>query len=70
MATAIETKPAKPPLSSTQKCAVEEREGGAVVHFRVDPQTWARLSRRMNGQDPATYMWENILHRAVETAAY
>lgn len=63
------TKP-EPVLSSTQKCAVEEREGGAVVHFRIDPQEWSRLKRRMATQDPAMFMWENHIHRMIEGAIY
>lgn len=76
MATVTQPKPAPPPkvqanpLSSGEKCAVEEREGGAVVHFRIDPQDWARLKRRMGPQDPARYMWENHLYRMIMGAVY
>jgi hypothetical protein len=64
-ATVVEAPPAP-------KCSImtDGIDGSVVVAFRIDPQTWARLSRKMGPQDPATFLWENILHRAVEGAAY
>lgn len=53
-------------LGSTQNCAIEEREDGAVVHFRIDPTRWARLKRKVGTQDPAMFLWENLLHRSIE----
>ncbi len=57
-------------LSSTQKCAVEEREDGAVVHFRIDPTEWARLKRKMGTQDPALFLWDNMLYRNIIGMVY
>ncbi len=54
----------------TPHCVVSVRDGEATVIFKIDPQTWARLSRKMGPQDPATFLWDNILHRAIEGAAY
>lgn len=58
-------------LRADQKCAVVEQRGeGAIVHFRIEPQEWTRLKRRMANQDPATFMWENHIHRMIDGAVY
>ncbi len=61
---------ANAPKPSPQCMVTNAPDGSASVTFRIDAQTWARLQRKMGGQDPAMWMWENILHRAVEGAAY
>jgi len=54
----------------TPKCVVTEGPDGTLVTFKIDPQDWARLQRRMGPQDPATYMWENHLYRMIMGAVY
>jgi len=55
-----------------KKCYITNsvEEGGVIVHFKIDPQDWTRLQRRMGPQDPATYMWENHLYRMIMGAVY
>lgn len=61
--------PVKAPVSQgTPQCAVEEKGGKMIVHFVIEePATIKRLKSRMGPQDPATYLWDNILKRAIET---
>lgn len=61
--------PLRPPL--TAKCAVRPQDDGtAIVEFRIDAQAFARLKRKMGPQDPAIWLWENLLHRTIEGAAF
>lgn len=74
MPSATQTKPTAPAstrtsLSSTPKCAVEERESGAVVHFRIDPAIWARYKTRIGSQDPAEYLYQ-LLRAQIEGHVY
>lgn len=62
---------ASTPEAPPQKCSVDEADGKAVVHFHIDdPMTLTRLKRRAGQQDLATFLWENIIRRGIETAAY
>ena len=58
------SKPA-PVVSSNPHCTVEEREGGASVHFRIEPEIWKRYVTRMGKTKAADYLWENVLRRNV-----
>ncbi len=64
-------KSAPAPKPPPPKCMVTlAPDGAASVQFYIDAVTFTRLQRKMGGQDPAMFLWENILHRAIEGAAY
>ncbi len=70
-------KPASPEKTTAEeviekKCYLTNsiEAGGVIVHFKIDPQDWTRLQRRMGAQDPATFMWENYLYRMIMNAVY
>jgi hypothetical protein len=58
-------------LNLPGNCAVEKSpDGGMIVHFRVDVARAARLRTRMGPMDPARYLWENIINRALEAETF
>ena len=56
----------------TSKLAVERLKPGegAIIHFRIDAQTLQRLDRKASVQDPALFLWENVVRSAVESYFY
>lgn len=54
-----------------QNCRVElQPDGKLVVSFLVDELATRRLRSRAGAMDLATYLWENILKRAVVDHVY
>lgn len=52
-------------------CAVDaQRDGSALVHFRIDPKTYARLKTKCGSRDIQLVLWEDVIHRAVETYCF
>lgn len=62
--------PLTPVPVATVRCQVTEKNEGALVTFSIDPQTWKRLKSRMGKMEPGKYLWEEILHRAIEGSVY
>ena len=59
------------PPKPSPNCSVERtKDGGMTVHFKIDPLRTKRLLLRAGTMDPATYLWENVINRAVEADVF
>ena len=58
-------------LGSIPQCAVErDSSEGVVVHFRLSQQDWSRYETRIGRQDPAEYIWSNVIKPATQGHIY
>lgn len=59
------------PAAPTSKCSVEKApNGGLIVHFLIGPQEAKRILSRVGPGDPATWLWDNLLRRGIDSLIY
>ena len=60
-----------PPPAIPPKCTVvEEEDGTLLVSFRISPEVAKRVKLRAYNVPLDTYLWTNILNRAVQDHVY
>lgn len=55
----------------SMRCRVQEQPDGALqVSFLIEPVAARKMKLKAGNVDMATYLWDNILHRAVVTHVF
>lgn len=62
----------KPAPITIPECVVSNSmpDGSFHVTFYVAPNIASRLRKRAEGKDMGVYLWENLLHRALDAHVY